>query len=228
MITSTNNPKLRTIRRLQRPAYREATGLFVAEGEDLIAAADAAGQTAAELLEAGRDVEPQLLQAASSLGSGSRVIGIYRQRWARPGGRLSVYLQGVGDPANVGAIIRCAHAFCDGPVVCGPNCADPYSPKAVRASMGSVFARPPARASFSELEGTPIALTPHADAPIDRAQLKAPAVLCLGAERDGLSAEVAGAAQCVRIPMRAGAQSLNVATAAAIALYELTRMATCV
>ena len=79
------------------------------------------------------------------------MIGVYRERWSEPGGRLSVWLDGVKDPGNVGTIIRSAHALADGPVVIGPRCADPYGPKAVRASMGSIFARPPARARSEEL-----------------------------------------------------------------------------
>src|SRR4051812_49501472 len=94
----------------------------------------------------------------SGLGSGSRVVGVYEERWSEPGGDLSVYLHGVHDPGNVGTIVRSAHALADGPVVLGPDCADPFSPKAVRASMGSIFARPPARAGFDELPGTTVAL----------------------------------------------------------------------
>src|SRR5439155_5424437 len=96
---------------------------------------------------AGEAVGPKLLDSVSTLGSGTRVIGVFSQAWAEPGGEVSVYLHGVADPGNVGTIIRAAHAFADGPVILGPGCADPYSPKAVRASMGSIFARPPARAA---------------------------------------------------------------------------------
>jgi TrmH family RNA methyltransferase len=139
-----------------------------------------------------------------------------------------VYLHGVGDPGNVGTIIRTAHALCDGPVVLGPGCADPYSPKAVRASMGSVFARPPARARLAELEGTKVALDRGAEASIDALELRPPAVVCVGGERSGLPAEVrAGADLRAGIPMRSdGPDSLNAAVAAAVAIHELAnRMA---
>ena len=145
MITSPDNSQLKLIRKLQRKRGRDETGLFVAEGEDLVEAAAAGGWEPEVLLVAGEDVEPELLDRVSSLGSGSRVVGVYRQRWGEPGGALSLYLHGVGDPGNVGTAIRSAHALCDGPVVLGPGCADPFSPKAVRAAMGSLFARPPAR-----------------------------------------------------------------------------------
>ena len=227
MITSPHNEQLKAIRRLHQKRHRERTGLFVAEGEDLVEAAEEAGVEAETVLVAGVDVKAELLDAVSGLGSGTRVVGIYRQRWSAPGGRLSVYLHGVGDPGNVGAVLRAAHAFCDGPVVLGPDCADPFSPKAVRASMGSVFARPPARASFEELDGTTVALAPGVGPPLRELEAVPPLVLCLGSEREGLPpAVVDRAAATAHIPTRAdGPPSLNVATAAAIALHEATRMA---
>jgi RNA methyltransferase, TrmH family len=220
MISSADNDKLKTIRKLAQKSWREKLGLFVAEGEDLVAAAERAGWEPSFVLRAGVDVEPELLDAVSALGSGTRVIGVYEQRWARPGGDLSVWLHAVEDPGNVGTIIRSGHALADGPVVLGPGCADPYSPKAVRATMGSLFARPPARAGFEDLTGTRVAL--DAAAPDPLGELRPPVVLCLGSERDGLPDELLGAADAVAsIPLRAdGPDSLNVAMTAAIALYE--------
>jgi TrmH family RNA methyltransferase len=230
MITSPDNAQLKQIRKLQSKKEREGSGLFAAEGEDLVQAAADAGWEAEILLRAGEDVEPDLLERVSALGSGSRVIGVYRQRWSEPGGEVSVYLHGVGDPGNVGTVIRAAHALCDGPVVLGPGCADPWSPKAVRASMGSVFARPPARAQPSALPGSLLALA--GDAPLTLAEatsaVSLPVVLCLGAEREGLPSAVREAALATaRIPVRPdGPDSLNVAMAATVGLYELAhRMA---
>jgi RNA methyltransferase, TrmH family len=220
MIRSPDNDKLKTIRKLAQKRWREKLGLFVAEGEDLVAAAESAGWEPRFVLRAGEDVEPELLAGVSALGSGTRVIGVYEQRWQAPGGDLSVWLHGVEDPGNVGTIIRSAHALADGPVVLGPGCADPYSPKAVRATMGSLFARPPARAGFDELAGTRVALDASAS---DRLrELAPPVVLCLGAERHGLPDDLLQAAEATaRIPLRAdGPESLNVAMTAAIALYE--------
>ena len=225
MITSADNQHLKTIRKLRDKRWRARSGLFLAEGEDLVDAARAAGFEEQVVLVAGRDVEHELLAAVSTLGSGVRMIGVYRQRWSEPGGRLSVYLEGVSDPGNVGAIVRSAHAFCDGPVVLGPGCADPFSPKAVRASMGSLFARPPARAAPDRLAGTLVALDRAAGRPLAEVELRAPAVLCFGAERAGVSGAVLErAAEVAHIPMRpAGPESLNVAMAAAVALYEAAR-----
>ncbi|HZI91784.1 MAG TPA: RNA methyltransferase [Thermoleophilaceae bacterium] len=225
MITSADNTQLKLIRKLQRKRGRDESGLFVAEGEDLVEAAAAGGWDPEVLLVAGEDVEPELLDRVSSLGSGSRVVGVYRQRWAEPGGALSLYLHGVGDPGNVGTAIRSAHALCDGPVVLGPGCADPFSPKAVRAAMGSLFARPPARAEWGELRGFRLALHGPAEAALSdlATQVKPPVVLCVGAEREGLPEELVQIADAVaRIPLRdGGPESLNVAMAATVGLYEL-------
>jgi len=227
VITSKDNPTLKAIKRLHDKRHRAQAGLCVAEGEDLVDAARAAGLEPELLLVAGEDVEARLLDAVSALGSGTRVIGVFPQVWSEPGGDVSVYLHGVADPGNVGTVIRSTHALADGPVLLGPGCADPWSPKAMRASMGSVFARPPARASFDELQGATLALVPR-DAPalweIDPGR---PVVLCFGAERSGLPDGVVERCSArARVPVRAdGPDSLNVAMAATAALYELNRMA---
>ena len=220
MISSADNDKLKTIRKLQQKRWRAKLGRFTAEGEDLVEAAQAAGWPAEFVLRAGEDVEPELLDQVSTLGSGSRVIGVYPQHFGEPGGRVSVYLHGVEDPGNVGTIMRSAHALADGPVILGPGCADPFSPKAVRASMGSVFARPPARVEgLDELPGTLVPLDAEASTTLSDAALEPPLVLCLGAERAGLPEALSAAA--VRIPV--ATDSLNVAMAATVALYEVAR-----
>jgi RNA methyltransferase, TrmH family len=229
MITSPQNEQLKTIRKLQDRSWRERLDLFAAEGEDLVDAAAAAGWEPELLLRAGEDVERELLDEVSSLGSGTRVIGVYPRRWSEPGGRLMAYLHAVDDPGNVGTIVRAAHGLCDGPVLLGPGCADPYSPKAVRASMGSLFARPPGRARPERLEGTLVALDPHAETALaDVEPGAAPVVVCLGAEREGLPSELLERASVrARITLRGdGPESLNVAMAATVALYEVAnRMA---
>jgi RNA methyltransferase, TrmH family len=216
VITSKDNQQLKTIRKL---LSKRRDGLFVAEGEDLVEAAAEHGWEPVILLRAGIDVEPDLLP--SGLGSGSRVVGVYEERWAEPHGDLSVYLHGVHDPGNVGTIVRSAHALADGPVILGPDCADPYGPKAVRASMGSIFARPPARAAFEELEGNTVALDHRAEQPLAAIDLEPPITLCVGGERRGLPEELTPTARA-RIPLRAdGPDSLNAAISAAIGLYRM-------
>jgi TrmH family RNA methyltransferase len=221
MITSPHNQKLKEIRKLA--AGRRRTDLFIAEGEDLVEAAAAAGWQPEYVLRAGVDVEPRLLADVSTLGSGTRAIGVYRERWSRPGGGLSVWLDGVKDPGNIGTIVRSAHALCDGPVTVGPRCADPYGARAVRASMGSVFARPPARAKVHELPGTRVALDRDAPLTVGELQLHGPVVILVGAEREGLGPDARNAAAVrARIPVREGGpDSLNAAMAATVALYEL-------
>jgi TrmH family RNA methyltransferase len=219
VITSADNDKLKTIRKLQQKRWRTKLGLFSAEGEDLV-------HPGAEfVLRAGTDVEPELLDAVSTLGSGTRVISVYRQRWAEPEGDVLVYLHGVEDPGNVGAIIRSAHALADATVVLGPGCADPYSPKAVRASMGSIFTRPPARATIDALDGQKVALDVTAERELRDVEVTPPMVLVLGSERGQLPrAELPEGLEAVRIPVHA--DSLNVAMAATVALYEVAnRMA---
>src|SRR3954453_1727375 len=219
VITSADNDKLKTIRKLQQKSWRTKLGLFAAEGEDLI------GADPVFVLRAGVDVDPDLLDAVSMLGSGTRVIGVYEQRWAEPKGEGLVYLHGVEDPGNGGTIIRSAHALADATVVLGPGTADPYSPKAVRASMGSIFERPPARAPLDALDGHKIALDVTAERDLCDAEVTKPGVLVLGSERGELPDVAAGGAvERVRIPVHA--DSLNVAMAATVALHEVAnRMA---
>ena len=219
MIRSPDNDKLKTIRKLAQKRWRGKLGLFAAEGEDLVAAAESAGWKAEFVLRAGEDVEPRLLDDVSTLGSGSRVIGVYGQRWSDPGGPLGIWLHGVEDPGNVGTIVRSAHALAGASVLLGPGCADPFSPKAVRASMGSLFERPPARARLRDLPGRVLALDARGERALHEVEVEPPLVLCLGAERAGLSPELREGA--VRIPVHS--ESLNVAMAATIALYEVAR-----
>jgi TrmH family RNA methyltransferase len=233
-ITSTHNAKLKAIRKLRmRRRERERQGLFVAEGEDLLAAADTAGWASEERFVAagsgldGTEVAPELLVSASGLASGTRALAVYREHWLpRPVGPLCVFLHGVADPGNVGTILRGAEAFGAACVALGAGCADPYSPKAVRASMGSVFAIPVARCEeLSSLPGTSLALVPGAGIPLAEAVGAAEhgsVSVLVGGERDGLPPDlVAAADRIAHIPI--ASHSLNAAMAATIALYELTR-----
>lgn len=227
-ITSPHNERLKEIRKLARRRERDARGRFVAEGEDLVAAARAAGWEPVSLLSAadsglaGDEVEPALLDGVSGLGSGARTIGVYGARWAQPAGPLCVALWGVGDPGNVGTILRSALAFGASSVVVGPGCADPFGPKAVRASMGAIFDVPVARAeSIDALPGERIALVAGAG-DVLAGPAGGEATLIVGAERDGLPTDVVAACDRVaHIPI--ASESLNAAMAATVALYELTR-----
>ena len=234
-ITSPDNPHLKALRKLgTRRRERERAGRFVAEGEDLLAAADAAGREALERYcaagsgLAGTEVEPDLLAKVSGLGSGTRALGIYATEWAdAPTGPRCVYLHGVADPGNVGTVLRGALAFGSGSVALGPGCADPHGPKAVRASMGAIFSVPVARAaSVQDVPAPRVALVARAGERLDAGRVPPEASLVVGAEREGLPDAVVGACEHVaHIPMVAAAESLNAAMAATVALYELHRMA---
>ncbi|MGA9857402.1 MAG: RNA methyltransferase [Solirubrobacteraceae bacterium] len=232
IITSPHNEQLKEVRKLnQRRRWRDRTGRFVAEGEDLLAAADAAGWVPVLRLSAagsglaGTEVEAGLLHDASELGSGTRTLAVYEQRWAAPAaGPLCVYLHGVHDPGNVGTVLRSAEAFGAGSVAIGPHTADPYGPKAVRASMGSVFTVALHRGDdVAQLPGPTVALVADRGAALHELDLTT-ATLMIGAEREGLPEELVAAADHVaRIPI--ASHSLNAAMAATVALYEATRMA---
>jgi len=124
----------------------------------------------------------------------------------------------------VGTVLRSALAFGAGSVVLGPDSADPFGPRAVRASMGAVFAVPVARAAdIAELPGERVALVAGGGEPL-RGPVAGPVTLLVGAERTGLPhAVVAACDRVAHIPIRS--ESLNAAMAATVALYEATRMA---
>jgi TrmH family RNA methyltransferase len=165
-----------------------------------------------------------VLAGVSQLGSSTRALGVYPQRWAAPTGPRCVALWGVGDPGNVGTVLRSALAFGADSVALGPGSADPYSPKAVRASMGAIFSVPVARVRDpAELPGRRIALAARAGAPLHELSPGECTVL-IGAEREGLPDDVVAKCDDVaHIPI-ARADSLNAAMAATVALYQLTRI----
>ena len=229
-ITSSHNRKLKEIRKLRmRKRWRDRAGRFVAEGEDLLEAADAAGWTPVERYcatgsgLAGVEVEPELLASASGIASGTRALAVYEERWLPgPVGPLCVYLHGVHDPGNVGSILRSAEAFGASSVALGASSADPFSPKAVRASMGAIFAVPVARTTdVGGLPGRKVALVPREGVELGELAAGNTFTLMVGAERDGLPEDVVREAdEVAHIPIHT--QSLNAAMAATIALYELT------
>lgn len=228
MITSPHNEKLKLIRKLRDRKHREREALFATEGEDLVKAGLAAGAEPRFLLSAagsglgGEEVEPALLAEVSTLGSGTRAIAVWAQVWAEEATVPCVYLHGVADPGNVGAIVRTAHALLGGSIVLGPGCADPYGPKAVRASMGSTFGQPLLRAGIGTTPRPRAALVARGGEGLTA--LPQAATLCLGAERDGLPADVLEECEIeATIPLRPGAaESLNVAAAAAISCERLS------
>jgi RNA methyltransferase, TrmH family len=215
MITSRDNEKLKLVRKLHERRWRNKLGLFFVEGEDAVAAATA---EPVELLVAGENVEAELLAEVSTAAHPPRVVGVYRRSdlpgaEARP---VTLALYGVADPGNVGTLVRTADGF-GAAVALAAGCADPTGPKALRASAGSIWRVPLVETGV----GRRVALVAHGGAPLAEVDLHGEVVFLLGAERTGLPPDVERDAEA-RIPIE-GAESLNVAAAGSIALYEWRR-----
>jgi RNA methyltransferase, TrmH family len=236
VITSASNPRLKLVRKLASGRQRAKLGLFVCEGEDLVEAGLAAGlqpvdalmdaERPVELegLEGAEEVEPSLLAELSSLAYPPRIVAVFRRadlprELDAPAG---LALWHVGDPGNVGTLIRTADALGPAFVALSAGCADPTSPKALRASMGAVF-RVPA-GSFDDAPKPWIGLVPRGSTALAEIELGDRVTFVLGAERKGLPDEIAASCDALAsIPLAHEAESLNVAAAGAIALYELKR-----
>jgi TrmH family RNA methyltransferase len=239
VITSAHNPRLRLVRRLHGRRQRERLGLFSCEGEDLVQAALAAGLEPVELLvdaerpvelrglERAERVDPRLLAEVSALGHPPRVIAIFRRadlprfedETAPP---VGLALWHVGDPGNIGTLIRAADGLGPAFVTLSAGSADPTSPKALRASAGSVFRVPVGH--FDESPNPTIALVAHGGTPLPELDFGQRATFALGAEREGLPDDVIARCDAVAtIPLAENAESLNVGVSGALALYEWRR-----
>jgi TrmH family RNA methyltransferase len=237
VITSPSNPQLRLVRRLASRRQRDRSGLFSCEGEDLVEAALAAGlepvhllldaERSVEGLSGGELVEPPLLAEISTLGHPPRAIGVFRRDDlprldARTPPPVGLALWKVADPGNIGTLIRAADGLGPAFIALSEGCADPTGPKALRASSGAVFRVP--TAEFDEAPGRRVALVAHGGKPLHELALGEGTTFVLGAERDGLPDPViAGCDESATIPLEPGAESLNVAIAGALALYESRR-----
>jgi TrmH family RNA methyltransferase len=217
------------------------------EGEDLVEAALAAGivpvfavvdaerrlpQLERALRAAGCEVSTaggDLLGWASSLAHHARVAVVVERGSmpqlvaGSPAARVGLRLHGVADPGNVGTLVRAADVLGPAHLVLGEGTADPLSPKAVRASMGAIF-RVPTVSLEDAPPATRIALDARGEHALWNSPLEPPVAFELGAERTGLPDTIVSAADRVAaIPLAPGGESLNVAMAGAIALYELRR-----
>jgi RNA methyltransferase, TrmH family len=238
VITSAANPRLKLVRRLRSRRQRERLGLFVCEGEDLVAAGLAAGISPVEaLVDAERppeltgleadEVEPRLLADVSVLGHPPRVLAVFRSADlprldSANEPPVGLALWRVVDPGNVGTLLRTADGLGPAFLALSAGCADPTGPKALRASAGAVFRVP--TGGFDAAPRPWLALVPQGGAelaalePVDRA------TFLLGAEREGLPEDILGRADATAsIRLAPGAESLNVAVAGSLALYEWSR-----
>lgn len=256
VITSLTNDRVKAIRALDMRKERRETGLFVAEGASILVTAREAGFRPTSLvyqaeqasspaaraligwaLDAGADVlevSEGVLAKLSAKENPQTMLGVFRQRWADlplSAGKDDCWLalEEVRDPGNLGTIIRTVDAVgATGVILIGNSC-DPYSREAVRATMGSVFAVPIARATREaflawragwrgDVVGT------HLDAREDfrTAPYKRPVLLVMGSEGPGLSDSLTRAcSRLVKIPMAGKLDSLNLAVATALTLYQI-------
>jgi TrmH family RNA methyltransferase len=227
VIRSPANPRLKLVRKLASARQRQKLRFFAVEGEDLVEAGLAAGLDPVELLVAGENVSAEALATVSTLPHPSRRIAVFRrddlpQLDPAHAPEAGLALWHVGDPGNLGTILRAADGLGPAFVALSAGCADPTSPKALRASMGAVFRVPLGR--LEDAPGRRVALVAHGGEQLGAADLSGPVTFVLGAEREGLPESVAAACELrVSIPLEPGAESLNVAAAAAIALYERRR-----
>jgi TrmH family RNA methyltransferase len=221
VIASKDNDRLKLIRKLHAKSWRDKLGLFFVEGEDAVAAATAAP---VDLLRAGEDVEAKLLADVASAPHPPRVVAVYRRAdlpaWEERDATLVLWR--LADPGNVGTLIRTADAF-GAAVALSDGCADPTSPKALRASAGSIWRVPLGHwpEGGSMRGAVRVALEAHRGTALASLDLSGRVAFLLGAERDGLPTELERDVDAT-IAL-AGAESLNVAAAGAIALYEWRR-----
>lgn len=259
-VTSLANPIIKDIKNLTQKKGREESGTFMAEGLKLVIDALELGWTIRTLVYAkAAKGKPLVEQAAvKTVASGGlvlevsekvissitrrdnpqMVVGIFDQKWKplrdiRPAaGETYVALDRVRDPGNLGTIIRTADAAGASGVILVGDCTDPFSLETVRATMGSVFAMPVARASVDEFmgwrksAGVSVVAT-HLAGSVDYRTIdykKKPVVLLMGNEQSGLPPELASQAdQLARIPQQGRADSLNLAIASAVMLFEARR-----
>jgi TrmH family RNA methyltransferase len=245
VLASKNNPKVQRWAKLARHArLRRDEGRALIEGPHLVAELLAAGLKPVALLvsESGlgnreigallKGFDPVVLSdsAFRSIADTETPQGIAAEiEIPAAGGSKAgdaVFLEGIQDPSNVGAILRSAAAFGVVRAVLDRGCADPWSPKTLRAGMGAHFRLGVEQVRSLEdqlaaFAGTLICTVPRDGTPLAKARFERPLGWILGAEGQGISETAARHAKLrVTIPMAAGVESLNVAAAAAICLYE--------
>lgn len=225
------------MRKLESRRQREKLGLFVCEGEDLVAAGLDAGLEPVEALVDGERpalvdrlggaaeaVAPGLMAGVSTLPHPARVVAVFRRADLPRGVEqpVGLALWRVADPGNLGTLLRTADALGPAFAALSPGCADPTGPKALRATAGAVFRVP--FAGFEEAPAPRVALVPQGGVPLPELDLPGRVTFVLGAERDGLPDDVLATCESrATIPQAGQAESLNVAVAGAIALYEWRR-----
>src|SRR5437867_9765969 len=236
-----SSPDNEVVRRLRRLAHRREPGLVLLEGPRVLAEAKAAGLefellvvregdklpfhsesrvtlTAGAYRAATQTVTPQGVMAIARLRESVAADAIRAARNAR---WPLLVLDGLQAPGIVGAICRTAAASGAPALAVLPGSADPYGPKAVRASAGNVFRLVVARAIWKDLEGLDgFGAAPSGGAPLAEASIESAGMIVLGSEAHGVSRKDL---MLVTVPLTEGVESLNVAAAAALILFEIKR-----
>ena len=243
-VTSLQNPTIKLIRALSEKKFRQETGLFVAEGWDMLDRARKCGWVpehlvSTEAISPWGETKPllvseKIMASLSGQNNPHTALAAFKQRYAtgvKQSG-LWVALEDMRDPGNLGTIIRTADAVAAaGVILVGKSC-DPFSRECVRATTGSVFGvplvqmEPNAFVALCKSWSGDVVGT-HLKAKDDfRRAYTAPTLLAMGSEGRGLSDGLSEACQTlVRIPMFGDTESLNVASATALMLYEIQRTA---
>ncbi len=245
-ITSRKNPTLQQVRKLiTSRKERESTGLFVSDGTKLLQEAvrywdglemvilsDGVQAQVPDTVRVIR-VPEDVMASVSPMESPQGAVFVCRlpeKACFRPHAPM-LLLDGIQDPGNLGTILRTADAL-NIPVVLLEGCADPYSHKVVRASMGAVFRSPVVQVSWAEAfaalqaAGIPVAVTALSDRAKDIrcASVKEMAVV-IGSEGQGVRKEILENADAeLIIPMNSHCESLNAAIAAAIVAWEMKQV----
>jgi len=240
VITSTDNPRVKEVRRLRQARERRATGTFVAEGPREVERALAAGLTvraayvAPALLpgwpQPHTEVSERVLAAMSYRTRPEGVIAVVEApaRELPPAPTLLLVAVGIEKPGNLGAMARSADAASADALLVADAVSDPWNPNAIRASTGAVFTLPIVEATAEDVAALPlrkVAAVVDAPTPYTAADLTRPTALLVGPEDDGLDADWRALAdESVAIPVRGRtADSLNASAAAAVLLYETLR-----
>ena len=246
-LTSLKNPRILSWRSLKDKKGRAEQNAFLVEGVRMVREAlSSAFRVLALLLREGFEPDfplpagipvyllpDHVFQSVSSTITPQGIAAVLAMQAKEALGPRLLALDGVQDPGNVGTIIRTADAAGFDGVVFSPDCADLFSPKVLRSTMGSVFrlgfsfpASLPEKLAELKKEGYSVLSSQLDGEPFyDRKDVAPSFVLIIGNEGNGISAPVrAIATHCLCLPMRGGAESLNAAVAAGIMMYDLTRL----
>ena len=249
-IESRSNETVKRVKSLAEAKYRQASGLHLIEGEHLLREAIASqvqAETAffeegyedayaaeREALKAGGaavyTVTRPVMEALCDTRTPQRVCAaVHTPRFIEefPAGLIAA-LDAVQDPGNLGTILRTADAMGVCCLLLGDGCADPYSPKAIRAAMGSTYHVPLYRGPLSPalltLRGRGCRLVcGHLRASETLPEPGRDCAVVIGNEGNGVSEEIAALCELVRLPMYGRAESLNASVAAGLLLYEMAK-----